>query len=717
MPTDDQLVLEVLDYDWNRLYVTPHVKQASITEELGAVGEGEVTLPAGDPVILYLPDPANVKSNEGRWRLYESGSLVFAGVVDQTTRRISEDNTYTFGGKQRGILLGNANMGRRNFKGWPVQRLFEECLRDNIAKAPVAHIEDKSSAHPAHPAINCITGDIIKNNFWASNNAADQHFVTIDLGDSYDIVGVRVIAPWWDNKWYNFRVLTSDDDSTYADMGGYETNRPLDDKGKLVLFDDNCRYVKVRITDSSDNFGRLAAVLVYTQLAEVGADTDYLLPWIENDDSGNVTRVGDTDRRMTNGAFNGDGVLGNSFTTRLNPGGSLHHRFRGTDSAVYFTQGKLAGAAEAEVFIDNVSQGIVSIPDNSYQYEGFKIEGLSNGEHHMKVAHESGDPQVDYFAGLYESSYRPIRDDDSQIGYYRGWQEHEGENFTNFVHHRSSETDAIAVLENFIGDSIKVIGTTGPNFGRAEYFIDGNMEQNVNLYTSNPQYQQAVFTWSGSYGNHDLVIKVKGTNDPQSDGYRVDVDEIRGNFAHLIYMRSYYETNLRMLTRLSEITQSYLRFNHDGSVDLLGKVGQWSETIVREGENEGGSIIGAEVQDDYSETCSAVLALASNPDGLPVKAFVIDRKAVDRMGLKVRKVEFADANDAYLLTRQAWSELQDHAYPERRYDVQWDPELVGNIQVGQTTVLYAPNINLSGSDQFRVGRLVTDFDTEEATSL
>ena len=183
-------------------------------------------------------------------------------------------------------------------------------------------------------------------------------------------------------------------------------------------------------------------------------------------------------------------------------------------------------------------------------------------------------------------------------------------------------------------------------------------------------------------------------------------------------MRSFWESNLRLLTRLSEITQTFLRFNDDGSVDLLGKVGEWSETIVREGENEGGNIIAADIEDDYSETASAVLALVSNPDGATIKAFVIDKNAVDRMGLKIRKVDFADANDAYLLTRQAWSELQDHVYPTRRYSVQFDHGLLDDeIEVGETTKLYAPSIGMTGGDEFRIGRLVTDFDTEEATDI
>jgi hypothetical protein len=194
---------------------------------------------------------------------------------------------------------------------------------------------------------------------------------------------------------------------------------------------------------------------------------------------------------------------------------------------------------------------------------------------------------------------------------------------------------------------------------------------------------------------------------------RFDVDGLEGNFAHVIYLRSFYETNLRLLGRMSEITNSWNRFNNDGSIDYLGSVGTSSDTVVREGENEGGTIINAQVQDDYSETCSAVLALVTSSDGIPLKVFVVDKEAVDRMGLKIRKLENADANDAYLLTRQAWVELQDHKYPARRYSVEYDENNVGDILVGETTRLFSPTMRLDGMESLRVGKMETVYSKSE----
>ena len=123
-------------------------------------------------------------------------------------------------------------------------------------------------------------------------------------------------------------------------------------------------------------------------------------------------------------------------------------------------------------------------------------------------------------------------------------------------------------------------------------------------------------------------------------------------------------------------------------------------------------MINADKELDYAETASAVLALVTGPEDNPIKAYVIDKKAVDRMGLKVRKMEQADANDAYLLTRQAWTELQDHVNPVKKFTIQYDPSEVGDIDVGETTVLYSTRLSLDGSERLRVGRKTTTYSKE-----
>lgn len=716
MADSEPLSLEVLNSSWERLALSNGVVRATVTKELGTIGDASVTIPIDDAVITYIPDSNSPQANEARWRLYEGNTIKFAGVVDQTTRSMNEDNTYTFGGKHRGIALGDVNAGRRDFNGWPVDELFEELLRDNIGKAPFATIQAFTTESSLHPAINAITGDPFENQYWSSAASGSNHSITVDLGDQSAVSAIRIMPPWWKIGgqwgWYQWTVETSTDNATWTTRGTKSDTLPSNDRGELYEFSATIRYVKVTITDSYDDIGRLAGILIYRDVATVGSDTTYALSWIENDDSGNVALSGSAARVTENGAFNGDGILGNSLVTRLSGTSGMTHTFRGTSTSVYFTQGTTGGNASADIYIDGDLKDTVTLSGNTYQVKGYEITGLTSGtDHTMFVDQNTGMPQVDYFTGEYESAWRILRDNDSSIGYYGNWTTVENANYANFTAQRSA-TSGSMMLFDFTGDEVKIIGTKGPTMGKMDVFLDGVLSQaDVDLYNSSYQYQQTLYhAASGvTFGDHSVRVDVKGTKNVSSSGSNVDIDGIEGNFSHIIYLRSFYEPNLRLLTRMSEIANAWLRFNDDGTVDLLGSVGDSSGTIIREGENEGGTIINAQVEDDYSETASAVLALVTGPDDLPIKAFVVDRSAVERMGLKVRKMEEADANDAYLLTRQAWNELREHIEPQSRYEVQFDPDEVGNITEGQTTILYSPRLKLQGDKTYRVGRIVTEY--------
>lgn len=703
MAVEHDVILEVLDHQWVRRGLSKLVKSASATEELGTVGEGECTVATSDPIAALLPNPDAANRFEGRWRLYEDNKVVLAAVIDATTVKLNEQSgEISFGGKSRGIELSWENFGRRDLLGWPTVELFTELLRRNIGKAPMASVIDVTSELNTRPAINAITGDPFKEQYYAAA-VAGSHGFTIDTGEVQVIHGIRVIPPWWDGRWYHWTVETSDDNATWTMRDAKTSNDPNNDRGRLADFGSagiSARYIRVRVTDSSDGIARLAGVLVLQDIMSVGADTDFNVPFIENDDSGNCALAGNATREVVNGAFTGDGITGNSLVTRLNASGaSITHTFRGTAETVMMTQAE-HGDADVEVFIDGVSQGTFTAHNGEYQEEVFKIENLAAGQHTCEVRWASGTPQIDYFTGLYESSWRAIREDEPAIAYSGVWEDVENENAYNFAVKRSKSTGAHAVLE-FFGDQITVIGNKGTGHGSVEWFIDDVSQGTVDLSVGSGT-KQTWFSWSGTYGPHTLRIVTQDT-DP------CELDRIQGNFSHVIYMRSAYDHNLFLATRFSEILNAYLRFNYDGTVDLLGITGTDSGIVIREGENAGGTIISAEKQDDYSETISACIALVNGPNDLPVKSFVIDRSAVKEIGLKVGKYDGTDAVDAFLLTRQAWQYIQDHKKPIRRYTIQQMPEHDDEIvDVGDSARLVSRTLGLNG-ELHRIGRKVTEW--------
>lgn len=711
------LVLEILDFNWNRLALSPNVVSARKTDELGLVGDATCTIPMDDPAILYIPDPNSTQSYEGRWRLWQDGEIQFAGVIDDTNRNIGGDDTFTFGGKHRGILLGSKNIGRREFNGWPLPDLYRELLRDNIGKAPLSAVISGSSVYPTRPAINAITGDVAEGsidteghttNVWEAA-ATGPNFIIIDLGDQKNISGIRVIPPWWEGRWYTFKVETSTNNSTYT-IRGVQTQRvPLPDRGKLFEFTTTARYVKVTVTDSTDHIARLNQVLVYEDQAAIGADTDFVVPWIENDDSGNITVAGTTTRIVEQGAFNGDGN-GYSFVTRLGSGGSMTHHFRGTGDAAFLTQGDAGGTCVVQFVVDGGTPSTpVTIPADTFQEKGFEILDLAPGDHTLTVLRVSGTPQMDYFSGLLESSYRPIEDDDRSIGFFGGWAIQEHSLLRRQFAHRTILTGSLMYYE-FKGDKISIVSQSGPTMGKFQVYIDGVLDSTVDLYSPTIQYQVIPYTWTGTYAYHNLTVRVTGTKNVASSGTAVVMDGVQGNFAHTIFMQSAWDNNIRMLTDLSEIANSWLRYNNDGSVDMLGSVGETSNTIIREGENEGGTIISADTTNDYSESCSAIIAIVSNDNNLPpTKVFLIDEPAVRKMGVKIRVAQHANSKDPIILVRQAWAELQEFKKPVRRFTVSYDDGDVGPILVGETTILYSPRLNLAGDEMIRVGRLTTEW--------
>ena len=709
------LSVEILDQNWQRKGITGAASKVSTTDELGRVGDVTVDIPINDPVVQSLPNPDAADPYEGRLRVYEDGTLKFAGVIDATTIQISADGGgVSFGGKHRGSETGFYNLGRVDYLGWPLPALFQELLRDNIAKRAV--LGSATSEDELYGAYQALTGDPYKQNYWKSSSATPTHSMTIDLGESVAIAAIRVMPMWWadigDNPpgshrfmYTDFTVETSDSPSSGFTVRGTKNDTyPSTSQGHLYETPGvTARYVRLNITGSTDGYARVAQLMVYQNIATVGGSTTYITPFIENDDSGNMLLAGSTSRPIVPGAFQGDQVITHSSVTRLAAGGSITQTFRGTRSAVFLTS-HTDGASVAQIHVDGVDKGTINIPDNKYWFKGYETDLLANGVHTLKVTGVSGNVQVDYFNGLYETSWRPIEDDDPSLAYKSsisavsgGWRPVQAGHYHNFFAVQSKAANN-ELHFSFTGDRVRVIGERGLGHGIIDVYIDGLLYETVDLATVT-EHRSVLTDWSGTYGAHTLRVVTTTAG-------IVEIDRVEGNFQHVLYLRSRYEPNLKLLTRLSGILDSYLRFNDDGSIDLLGSVGEYNGTIIREGENEGGTIITSSIQNDYKETGSAVLAIVNVNGELPIKAFVIDKEAVAEIGYKVIRLENSDAADQFLLNRQALQFLREHRKPNRAYNVNFDGE---DPDVGDTTRLYSPTSNLEG-DELRIGRVTTTYE-------
>lgn len=705
----DSLAVEVLDQNWVTKGATFNATKVRFTEELGQVGSADIEVAADDPIAPFLPNPDSTDPYEGRFKIWEDDALVFAGVIDSKTTRIAEDGgSISFGGKQRGIELGFQNTGRVDYLGWHLSELFRELTRNNIAREST--IQSVSSEEEMYPAYQMVTGDPFKQNYWKSASATGTHTAAFDLGSDRSITAIRVMPQWWKDidtgkfHYHQFTIQTSPDGSTWTTRATKADTYPSSAKGHLYEFDATIRYFRINVTGSTDGYARIAQIMVYEDIVDIGADTSYVAPFVENDDSGNMVTAGAVTRPVIPGAFQGDGVITKSYVTRLS--GSLQsitQTFYGVSSAVYLTSHN-NGSGTFQIFVDGVSRGVFSIPNNKYWYKGYDtlddLGILANGVHTLQVRWASGTVQVDYFNGLYQTSWRPIEDDDPALGYVGNWSQVQDAGYHNFYSALSTAANN-QMWFSFVGDKVRIIGSKGSGFGDFDVYID---ESGMGTVSTNGTAadKQVLYSWSGTYGVHTLRINTGSTA-------RVVIDRIEGNFNHTLYIRARYESNLKVLTRMTEIVDSYLRFNHDGSVDLLGAVGDPSGTAIIEGTNEGGAIITANVENRYDETGSAVLAIVNVNGEMPIKAFVIDREAVAEIGFKVIKMEQSDAADQFLLNRQALQYLREKRKPDRSYDIAYDPSVVGEISVGETTRLYSPTSQIDDVAH-RVGRITVEYD-------
>lgn len=79
----------------------------------------------------------------------------------------------------------------------------------------------------------------------------------------------------------------------------------------------------------------------------------------------------------------------------------------------------------------------------------------------------------------------------------------------------------------FIGTGVKWLARTGPFWGRADVFLDGERVADVDLYRSESRYAQAVFTRTGlKPGTHTLRIERTGAKDADSPTSNVQIDAI-----------------------------------------------------------------------------------------------------------------------------------------------------------------------------------------------
>ncbi len=119
--------------------------------------------------------------------------------------------------------------------------------------------------------------------------------------------------------------------------------------------------------------------------------------------------------------------------------------------------------------------------------------------------------------------------DDTTPGYTSGWGWVSNSDYGHYLGtlHFTKKARS-SVRYSFWGRTVAWIGDFGPDKGRAAVYVDGRYVATVDTYS--PSYRNRVVVYQKTLGtrsaSHTIEIRVLGTKNSRSTGYRVDVDGI-----------------------------------------------------------------------------------------------------------------------------------------------------------------------------------------------
>jgi hypothetical protein len=215
-------------------------------------------------------------------------------------------------------------------------------------------------------------------------------------------------------------------------------------------------------------------------------------------------------------------AFGSSYVHEDLPKASQSFDFTGTQVTWDTVTGPTQGLAS--VFIDGVSKGTV---DNSAAATHFKVartfSGLPPGSHTITIvvvgqhgANGTGqEVSVDAFGAggstfgtpATRAQWRRVSDSKAAGG------------FLVVSHLKSS-----AMRFVFDGTGVTWYTVLGPNMGKAQIFVDGNLVRGVDLYNPTRVYNTGETVKGLASGFHTLRIVVTGTKDPASTDSMVAID-------------------------------------------------------------------------------------------------------------------------------------------------------------------------------------------------
>lgn len=197
-----------------------------------------------------------------------------------------------------------------------------------------------------------------------------------------------------------------------------------------------------------------------------------------------------------------------------------------TGDSVAWVTAKGPSYGEAEVFIDELSKGVVDLYNSTQSWnQRLDYTGLGSGNHIITIKVLGQKNASSTGESVVVDSFTSINDDrDSAVVYSGAWSQESNSNAYNDTVSYSEQKGASATF-TFTGKEVTLFVGKGPDHGIAQIYLDGVNKGTLDLYASSDSYNVPIKTFTGlPSATHTLKIVVTGTKNPSAAGVRIMTD-------------------------------------------------------------------------------------------------------------------------------------------------------------------------------------------------
>lgn len=255
---------------------------------------------------------------------------------------------------------------------------------------------------------------------------------------------------------------------------------------------------------------------------------------VVDDNNGAITYSGTWSTSVPSGT----GYSNNTGHFTTTSGSYSQYTFTGTNVVWSGVKGPDHGTAD--VYIDGVLDNSVNLyaANRFVNTEIYSKVGLTNGSHTIKIVARADKDSAS--TGYYVEVDRfnittgtPTVTDDNAGGitYSGTWSTSvpTGTGYHNDTGHFSSTSGSYSQY-TFTGTSIEWYGVQGPDHGKADVYIDGVLDQTIDLYKANRYVDNLLYVKRGlSNASHTIKVTVRNDKNASATGYYVEVDRFNSS--------------------------------------------------------------------------------------------------------------------------------------------------------------------------------------------